>query len=230
MQTSVACVAVFAFLSVLPVAQAQAQSGRLHPVGDLFVSAHHDDVYSDSQRIAGGLPTVGLALGVSADRAAVRLEWTAPRWHVRESSQRFQFVGPSFKYQQQGHFYQEDFRLARASASVDVLSAHRLTSRGLLRVTWLVGGGFRYRPSEQTTVTYEVLPDDVLTSVNTNHSAHTSSHLAAVAGLDFEVHLAGHLVLVPSVRLSFLPFDLLDDSGDAPRIFMVRPQVGLGWR
>jgi hypothetical protein len=95
--------------------------------------------------------------------------------------------------------------------------------------TWLVGGGYVIREDRSTGVTKEVLADGQLVDVHTQKSTSFRNYLAAVTRLDLELKVSARVSIVPRVRLTVFP-SLVDDSGDAPRMFVARPEVAVRWR
>ena len=95
--------------------------------------------------------------------------------------------------------------------------------------TWLVGGGFVYRPEQSTSVTKEVLPDGQLREVHADTRTSARNYLAATARLDVEFRVAPRVSVVPRLRVTAYP-SLLDESGLAPRMLMARPEVAVRWQ
>ena len=85
-----------------------------------------------------------------------------------------------------------------------------------------------YPPEQATSVTKEVLPDVQRTEVNTHKSTSFRNYLAATARLDVDFRVAPHVAVVPRLRVTAFP-SLLDDSGLAPRMLMVRPEIAVRW-
>jgi hypothetical protein len=208
-------------------ADAQTLSGGAFvdvPLGPVW-----DDAYTDSTRVPGATWESGLAFGFDWGRSGVEFDVGVPQWHVKNlGPQRYQYVGPSFGWEQQGHFYESSSTERRRSIDVTVLHRSSVPVNRHVTFTWLVGGGFVYRPEQFTSVTKEVLPDGQLTEVNTNTSTSLRNYLAATARLDVEFRVAPHVSVVPRLRVTAFP-SLLDDSGLAPRMLMGRPEIAVRW-
>ena len=143
-------------------------------------------------------------------------------------TQRYQYVGQSFGYSQQGHFYESSSTERRRSIDVTVLHRVNVPLNRRATFTWLVGGGFVYRPDESTTVTNEVLPTGQLMEVNSNSRTSFRNYLAAATRFDVEVRVAHAVSIVPRLRLIAFP-SLPDDSGFAPRMLVARPEIAVRW-
>ena len=153
-----------------------------------------------------------------------------PQWHVKNfAPRRYQYVGQSFGWERQGHFYESLETKRRRSIDVTVMYRANVPVNPHVTFSWLVGGGFVYRPEQFTSVTKEVLPDGQLTEVNTRDNRSSRNYLAATAGVDLEFRVAARVSVVPRLRVTAFP-SLLDDSGLAPRILTARPEVGVRWR
>lgn len=197
---------------------------------DVPLAADWDDAYSDNTRVPGATWSAGAAFGVDSGKSGVELDVGVPQWHVKNRPpQRYQYVGPSYGYAQQGHFYESSSTERRRSIDVTVLHRLNVPLNRRASFTWLIGGGFVYRPDESTSVTNEVLPDGRLTEVNSYRTTSSRNYLAAVTRVDVELKVAPAVSIVPRLRLAAFPA-LLDDSGFAPRMFVARPEIALRWR
>ena len=208
---------------------AGAQPVRSTWFAGVTAGAAYDDSY---HRIPGGAPSTGFSFGVINDRRALQLEFDISGWHSRDSTpHRYQYVGATTGLSQQGHFYEDSFQSRHRSASVTALYARRVRNGRVLQAMLLMGGGMVFRPSRETWVTKEVLPDGTLQVVATNGSEERDNHPAFVVGIDAELRISQHVSLVPSVRLIGFPLAGLDDGGYGPTDFFVaRPQVAIRWR
>ena len=108
-------------------------------------------------------------------------------------SARYHYLGPSFGWEQQGHFYESSWTERRRSIDVTVLHRANVPINRHVTFSWLVGGGFVYRPEQFDSVTKEVLPDGQLTEVNTDKSMSSHNYLSATARLDVEFRVAPHV-------------------------------------
>ncbi len=216
---------------VVPAAaDAQALSKMRRSFVDVPLGPVWDDAYSDSTRISGATLGSGLAFGFDSGRSGVEFDVGVPQWHVKDlPTQRYRHGGQSYLWAQQGHFYESSSTSRRRSIDVTVLYRANVPVSRRVMFTWLVGGGFVYRPEQFTSVTKEVLPDGQLTEVNSNESMSFRNYLAAAARLDVEFRVARHVSVVPRLRLTVYP-SLLDDSGLAPRMIVARPEVAVRWR
>jgi len=185
--------------------------------------------YSEITRVPGATRGSGIAGGFDSGRSGVEFEVGVPQWHVKNGApSRYQYAGPSFGYEQQGHFYESSSTVRRRSIDVTVLRRASVPVNRHTTFTWLVGGGLVYRPEQFTRVTKEVLPDRQLSEVNTYTSTSQRNYLAATARLDVEFRVAPHVSVVPRLRVTAFP-SLLDDSGLAPRMLMARPEIAVRW-
>ena len=169
-------------------------------------------------------------MGFDAGAGGFELAVAVPRWHdKRFPERRYLYVGPTFGWQQQDHAYESSSTLRRRAIDVTALwRASRLIHRRAT-FTWLVGGGYVFRPERSTHVTKEVLPDGQLMEVNTEKDTSSRNYLAAATRLDVELKVASRVSIVPRLRVTIFP-SLLDDSGSAPRMVVVRPEVAVRWR
>jgi hypothetical protein len=225
------CLVVF-FLVVLAPARtwAQTPSYRRALFVDVQLAPSWDDVQSDSTRVPGRTWARGLAIGVDGRTRGIEVDVIVPQWHTTNSGpHRFQFVGPTSGYEQQGHFYETSGTERRRSIDVTLLRRASVRFTGRTRFTWLVGGAYVYRPTHTTSVTKEVLPDGRLEEVHSSGRSSTRNHLAAVARVDLELRLTRSLLVVPRLRMTVFPL-VADDSGFAPRFATTRPEVALRWR
>ena len=222
-----------AFVIVICFMAAAADAQSLSRPGEVFVDVpvglHPDDAYSDSTRVEGAAWGSGLAFGADWGRSGLEVGVGIPRWHVKESVYRYQFGGPSFGWEQQGHSYQSVSTLRRRSIDVTVMYRRNVPLNRRVTFTWLAGGGYVYRPEQFTSVTSEVLAAGQLTEVNTTAGTTYRNYLAATARVDLELKVAPHVSIAPRLRVTAFP-SLLDDSGSAPRVLVARPEVAVRWR
>ena len=218
-------------VSVVPAsADAQTLSNLRRSFVDVPLGPVWDDAYSNSTRISGATWGSGFAFGFDSGRSGVEFDVGVPQWHVKDlPTQRYRYGGKSFLWAQQGHFYESSSTSRRRSIDVTVLYRANVPVSRRVTFTWLVGGGFVYRPEQFTSVTKEVLPDGQLTEVDSNESMSFRNYMAAAARLDVEFSVARHVSVVPRVRLTVYP-SLLDDSGSSPRLIVGRPELAVRWR
>jgi hypothetical protein len=189
-----------------------------------------DDAYSASTRIPGATWRYGFAFGFDWGRSGVQVDVGVPQWHVKHlGPQRYLYAGPSFGWQQQGHFYESSSTVRRRSIDVTALYRGNVPVNRHFTFSWLAGGGYVYRPEQYTGVTKEVLPDGKLTEVHVDGGTSFRNYLAATVGLDAEFRIAPRVSVVPRLRVTAFP-SFLDDSGLAPRILVARPEVAMRWQ
>jgi hypothetical protein len=187
-------------------------------------------LYDESHRLPDATLWSGVAVGFDFGRSGVEVNVGVPQWHERiEPPQRHQYVGPSFAYQQQGHFYEFSETVRRRSIDVSGLYRGNVPLNRHVTFTWLAGAAYVYRPEQVSSVTKEVLPDGTLSEVNRRDSTGDRNYLAAIARLDGEFRITPGLSVVPRLRVTLFP-SLLDDSGLAPRPLMARPEIAVRWR
>lgn len=209
-------------------ARAQALSNARRSFVDVPLGPVWDDA-NDRSRMPGATWGSGLAFGVDWGRSGVEFDLGVPQWHVKNfAAQRYQYVGPSFEWEQQGHFYESSSTERRRSIDLTVLHRASVPVNRRVTLTWLIGGGFVYRPEQFTSVTKEVLPDGQLTEVNTDTSTSWRNYLAATTRLDVEFRVAPHVSVVPRLRFTAFP-SWLDDSGLAPRMLVSQPEIAVRW-
>jgi hypothetical protein len=186
-----------------------------------------DDAYSESARVPGGTWGSGLAFGFDSGRSGVEFDVGVPQWHVKNLTQRYQYVGSTSRWERQGHFYESSSTVRRRSIDVTVLHRASVPVNRRTTFTWLVGGGFVYRTEQFTSVTKEVLPDGQLTEANTDKRTSHWNSVAATTRLDVEFRVAPHVSVVPRLRITAFP--VFDDSGQAPPPLMARPEIAVRW-
>jgi hypothetical protein len=222
----------FALFSLALCAEtAQAQTT---PSGSrVFVASHAgpkwDDRYSASDRAAKPVFEGGVSIGIDSPTAGVEVNLSVSQWHVRRREpQRFRYGGQTSGYLQKDHVYESQSTGRRRSPEVSVLFRKHRQASDVVTMTWLVGGAFAYRPSESVGITREVLTDGSLVEVHRQEERSTRNYFAAVAGLEATVRLSDHWSIVPRIRLTVFP-NLADESVEAPRHFVVRPQLAVRW-
>jgi hypothetical protein len=222
-------VAIFVCLVAAP-ADAQPLSNTRRAFVDVPLGPDWDDAYSHSTRVPGATWRTGLAFGLDWGRSGVEIGVGVPQWHVKNPSpQRYQYVGQTFRWQQQGHYYESSSTARRRSIDVTAMYRASMPVNRRVTFTWLVGGGYVYRPEQFTTVTKELLPDGQLTEVDTNENRSFRNYLAATARVDIEFRVAPQVSVVPRLGVTVFP-SLLDDSGLAPRVLVARPEIAVRWR
>lgn len=209
---------------------AQTRSDARRTFLDVPVGPNWDDVYGDTTRVAGATWESGLALGFDSGKSGFELDVSVPQWHVRSNApDRFHYVGPSFGYEQTGHFYESTSTERHRSIDVTVLHRTNVAITRHATFTWLLGGGFIYRPSQFTSVTRDILPNGQLTEVNRFSNMSDRNYLAATTRFDLAFRVSSRLSVVPRLRVTIFP-SLLDDSALAPRILVARPEIAVRWR
>src|SRR4051812_47158671 len=96
-----------------------------------------DDRYDDS--VPGATWGSGLAFGLDWGRRGLEFDVGVPQWHVESlRPKRYQYVGRSFGWQRQGHFYESSQTERRRS--IDMTLMHRVNVPLTRRVTltWLI--------------------------------------------------------------------------------------------
>ena len=222
-------VVIVVYLVAAPL-YAQTGSSARRAFVDALLGPDWDDTYSDDTRVPGTTWGSGLAFGFDSGRSGVEFDVWVPQWHVKNGTQhRYQYVGPSFGYEQQGHFYESGSTVRRRSIDVTVLHRANVQVNRHATFTWLVGGGFVCRPEQFTSVTKEVLPDGQLREVNTYKGpGGCRNYLVATASLDVELRIAPHVSVVPRLRVTAFP-SLVDESYAAARILTARPEIAVRW-
>ena len=211
-------------------AYAQTPSAQHRTFLDASFGLDWDDAYSGSTRAPGVTLASGLATGVDAGTWGFELDVAVPQWHEKSFPvQRYRYVGPTFGWQQQNHSYESASTVRRRSIDVTALVRANRPINQRVTLTWLVGGGYVFRPEQFTGVTKEVLPDGQLIEVNTQKDTSSRNYIAAAARLDIEFKVAARVSIVPRLRVTVFP-SLLDDSGLAPRMVVARPEVAVRWR
>lgn len=212
------------FLVAAPLrAQPAAASGATFIDG--FAAAVRDDARDPNTHVDGAVLGLGTALGVDFGKSGLEIDVQVPQWHTRTEVARYQYVGPSHGYEQQGHFYESTYTERRRSIDVALLYRHSTAIDRHFAFTWLVGGAYVYRPDDSTTTTRDA--DGELSNVSRYTT--TRNYLAAAARADLEIKIAGNVAVVPRLQLLIFP-SRLDDSGLAPRTFVGRPEVAVRWR
>ena len=223
-------IAVIAFVLAAPSADAQTISSSRRTFVDVTLGPDWDDAYSSSTRVPGATWRYGFAFGFDWGRSGIELDVGVPQWHVKHlGPQRYVYGGPSFGWQQQGHFYEWSSTVRRRSSDVTVFYRRNMPVNGRVTFSWLAGAGHVSRPEQYTGVTNEVLPDGRLTEVNVTGGTSFRNYLAATAGLDAEFRIAPRVSVVPRLRVTAFP-SFLDDSGMAPRPLIARPEIAVRWR
>lgn len=188
-----------------------------------------DDARNDLTRVPGVSWGSGIAFGLDAGTSGVEFNVAVPQWHVKSTQDRYQFGGPASGSLQQFHSYQSTTTVRRRSIDVMILRRANIPLNRHATLTWLVGGGYVYRPEQSTSVTQEVVPGAPLTVVDTHSRTFSRDYLAAAGGIDLEFSVVRHVSLVPRLRVFAFP-SLVDDSGLAPKMFTARPELGVRWR
>ena len=214
---------------VVAPAQAQTLPNTRRSFVDVTLGPDWDDAYSESTRVPGVTWGSAFAYGFDWGRSGVEFGLGLPQWHVKNlGPHQYLYVGPSYGWERQGHFYESSSTVRRRSIDVTALYRANVPVNRRVTFSWLVGGGYVYRPEQVTSVTKEVLPDGQRTEVNTQRSTSFRNYLAATARLDVEFRIAPRVSVVPRLRVTAFP-SLLDDSGLAPRMLMARPEIAVRW-
>lgn len=222
-------IVVIAVCLVAAAAHAQTVSNTHRVFVDVPLGPVWDDAYSESSRVPGTTWGSGLAFGFDAGRSGVEFGVGVPQWHVKNPApQRYQYVGESFGWERQGHYYESSSTVRRRSIDMTVMYRANIPVNRRLTFSWLAGGGYVYRPEQFTGVTKEVLPDGSLVEANMVERTSFRNYVVATARLDVEFRVAPHVSVVPRLRVTAFP-SMLDDSGLAPRMLMVRPEIAVRW-
>lgn len=171
----------------------------------------------------------GIAVGFDSGHHGAEFDVHIPQWHVRNyKPHRFQYMGPSYGWEQQGHAY-ESAETTR-HRSIDFMAFHRTNTpvNRYVTVTGLIGGGFVDRPEQFSSVTTELLPDGARIEVNRSEDTKWRNYLAVGARLDVECRISPRLFVVPRIRFTAYP-SIIDDSGLAPRFLTARPEISVRW-
>jgi len=214
--------------AIASAAQAQTASGPQGAFVDVYLHPDWDDARSAT--MSGATLGTGFAVAFDAGASGIELDIGVPQWHVATSApQRYQYVGPTYGWSQQGHFYETSSTTRRRASEVAVLYRRNRPLNRHATLSWAVGGGYIYRPEEYTSVTNEVLPDGRLTEVHAYAYPTSRNYLAAIARLEGEFRVTRQLSVVPRLRVKVFP-SLLDDSGLAPQTLTGQPEVAVRWR
>jgi hypothetical protein len=209
---------------------AQTPSATRRTFVDVSFGPDWDDAYDTTTRASGATLASGFAWGVDTGTWGFELDVAVPQWHEKAYPLlRYRHGGPTVGWQQQNHSYESSSMTRRRSIDVMVLCRASRPVNRRVTFTWLIGGGYVFRPSQFTSVTNEVLPDGQLIEVNTRKETSSRDYMAVATRLDVEFKVASRVSVVPRVRVTFFP-SLLDDSGSAPRMVVARPEVAVRWR
>ena len=209
---------------------AQTPSSAAGTFVDVTLGADWDDTRSGGIRVPGATWRGGVAFGFDWGSSGLELGVGVPQWHVKHRGpDQYRFVGPSFGWQRQGHTYESSSTVRHRS--IDVTLMFRVTRPLHRRValSWLVGGGYVYRPTQEMRVDNEVLPNGRRVEANAHRSTSSRNYSVGSTGFDAEVRVTPRVSVVPRVRVTVFP-SLLDDSGSAPRMFTARPELAARWR
>lgn len=210
-------------------AHAQTVASPRRTFVDVSFGPDWDDAYSASTRVPGATWGSGFAFGFDSGKWGAEIDVGVPQWHVKDLPlQRYQYVGPTFGWQQQGRFYESSSTVRRRSIDVTALLRRNVPVNPHLTFAWLVGGSYVFRPEHFVSVTKEVLPNGQLIEANTDEGTSSRNYLAAAARFDVELRVAEQVSVVPRLRVTVFPA-LLDDSGLAPRLLVARPEIAVRW-
>jgi hypothetical protein len=194
---------------------------------DIALGPNWDDARNSG--VPGATWGSGIAVGFDSGHLGAEFDVHVPQWHVQTYPPwRFQYMGRSFGYEQQGHFYESAETTRRRSIDVVALYRANMLVNRHVTVTGLVGGGFIYRPEHYARVTTELLPDGSRTEVDRYANTSWRNYLAAAARLDVECRISQRVFVVPRLRVTAFP-SFIDDSGLAPRVLAARPEIGVRW-
>jgi hypothetical protein len=221
--------ALIACYLVAATASAQTLSDTRRAFIDLHLGPNSDDTRSDETSLPGVTWGSGGAIGADLPKWGLEFDVGVPQWHVQHRTHRYQFVGASHDYEQQFQFYEDASTERHRSIELMVLRRKNVPLNRWATFTWLFGGGYALRPNEVTTVTREVLPDGRLQEVNATTTTDSHNYLAATAGFDVELRIAARLSVLPRLRVTVFP-SLIDDSGSAPKMVVMHPEIGVRWR
>src|SRR3977135_420 len=105
-------------------ADAQTLSNTRRAFVDVSLGPDWDDAHHESTRVPGATWCSGFALGFDWGRSGVEFDVGVPQWHVKNFAPlRYQYVGQSFGWERQGHFYESSEMERRRS--IDVTALHR---------------------------------------------------------------------------------------------------------
>ena len=218
--------AVVVFFVVAP-AEAQTLSRPPRVFVDVIQYPDWDDTHRD--KVPGATWGTGLAFGVDGAKSGIEFDVGLPQWHVKNLGPYIrEYDGPSFDYEQHGHVYESSSTERRRSVDLMVLHRSNIRVNRRVRLTWLAGAGYVYRPVQDASTTKEVLPDGQRIEVDTFQRASSRNYIAATTRLDLEFRIAPHVSVLPRVRVTAYP-SLLDDSGLAPSGLTARPEVAVRW-
>jgi hypothetical protein len=195
---------------------------------DVPLGPDWDDARDDYTRAPGATWGSGVAFGFDSGKSGIEFDVGVPQWHVRHTLYRYQYAGADYGYALHGHFYEESQIERRRSIDATAMRRASLTINRRAAFTWLVGGGFVYRPDEVTTLTREVLPNGQLKEVNSYRRTSSRNYVAATARADVELRVAPRVSVVPRLRVTAFP-SFLDDGGLAPRSLIAKPEVAVRW-
>lgn len=183
----------------------------------IVAGANFDDVHSHP------IPGATLGLGASASfesaRSSIEIGVNVPQWHVSQSFRR---------YETGGRHYENTLTVRHRSIDVLAQYSRKLLVRRAVNVACFVGGGFAYRPYKSVSMTNEILADGTAIAAPPSNTQSTRNYVAATGGLDLAVRVSAHISVRPRLRVLAFP-NLLDDSGAAPKLVTVRPELGIGW-
>jgi hypothetical protein len=219
---------IAACLVAAPLA-AQPPESRTGFFVDAFISPDWDDAANRTTSVPGATSRWGLAFGHDAGKSGFEFGVGVPQWHSQVRTYLYGYGGASYGYLQQFHDYKQLQTVRRRSVDVTALYRANLPVNRFFTFTWVVGLGFVSRPEQVIDVTNEVLPDGQLKEVDNRVKTSSAGSAAGIGGLDAEFRLARHVSLVPRARATVFP-SLLDDSGSAPHLLTVRPEIAVRWR
>lgn len=214
--------------SLASAASATAQSAPQGMFAEFRIGQDRDDT-RPYYAIAGTTRRVGGAFGLDWGRSGLELDVAVPEWHTKVYTSTYRFAGNSNAVEKQGHTYESIQTVRRRSIDVTVLYRVNVPLHRRATMTWGIGGGQVHRPEHENPVLNEVLPDGTRQNVYDHSRTSSRDYTVAVTRLDFDVNVAGQLWVGPRLSLTMYP-SLLDDSGDAPRGMMARPELAVRWR
>jgi len=199
---------------------------------DATVGAAPDDWYHSP-----GLWTManGFAAGIGSNRSGVQFEFNQPQWHTDANTSIvspyvYTYSNPALAGSDRPGNIQYSNAGRRRAVTYDMLSAHHAQITDRVRLSWLVGGGFAYRPWRTSYTTQLTLSTGDVLTTNQRTEDGARNYLTAVAGLDAQILINRHIALVPELRVHAYPFALLDDSCCGPAMITAEPRIAVRWR
>jgi hypothetical protein len=204
------------------------------PVGfvDATVGTAPDDWYHSSDVWT---MSSGFTAGIGSNRSGVQFEFNQPQWHtsantLTTSPYFYAYSHPTLPGSNRPGTIQYSSEGQRRAVTYDVLSAHHAQLAERVRISWLVGGGFAYRPWHTNYTTQLTLSTGEVVTTDQHTQDGSRNYLTAVGGLDTQILLNRHIALVPELRVHAYPFAVLDDSCCGPAAITAEPRIAVRFR